>query len=137
MIYPPCHCIQLRRASRKLTALYDRALERAGINVTQFAQLYEIVQLGAPSLGELARRTDLDRSTLGRNVRTLVRKGLVQFESGPDERTRLVRITQQGKRTLRLATPMWQEAQDAVTQIMAEHEHAIARLLENLESTQP
>ena len=73
-----CYCAALRAAARKTTALYDEALEPAGIGVAQFSLMRRIERAGTVSLTELGRRAELDRSTVGRNVRVLARMGLVR-----------------------------------------------------------
>ncbi|WP_159715866.1 MarR family winged helix-turn-helix transcriptional regulator, partial [Geminicoccus flavidas] len=82
----PCYCIALRAASRRLTTLYDAALQPVGINVAQFSLLRNVKRAQPVSLTELGRRMELDRSTVGRNVRLLQRMGLVRMASGSDQR---------------------------------------------------
>ncbi|MDP6353330.1 MAG: MarR family winged helix-turn-helix transcriptional regulator [Alphaproteobacteria bacterium] len=133
-----CVCIKLRRASRAITKVYDDALAQAGINVTQFSQLNAIVRLESPTIGQLAEATHLDRSTLGRNVRVLVRMNLARYGPGADERTRVVSITEKGRRTLEIATPFWESAQDAMTKRLGGKRHqAFFALLSELEAIAP
>ena len=73
-----CYCIALRAAARKATSIYDTALEPTGVNIAQFSLLRSIKRATAVSLTELGRMTDLDRSTVGRNVKVLERMGLVR-----------------------------------------------------------
>jgi DNA-binding MarR family transcriptional regulator len=49
-----------------------------------------------------------------RNLKPLVREGLLEVSPGGDGRTRLVRISPEGKRALDAAYPMWQVAQEEV-----------------------
>ncbi|MDP6709385.1 MAG: MarR family winged helix-turn-helix transcriptional regulator [Alphaproteobacteria bacterium] len=109
-----CIGIKLRRAAQAIAKLYDQALVPAGITITQFSQMHAIGRLEAPNLGQLARETHLDRSTLGRNIRTLGRLGLIEHGPGADERTRIIRLSEKGKETLRMATPRWQVVQDSL-----------------------
>lgn len=67
----PCYCIVLRRASRRLTAIYDAALAPLGVNLAQFSLLRTIRRTEPVSLTRLGHETELDRSTVGRNVRVL------------------------------------------------------------------
>eukprot|EP01035_Chromulina_nebulosa_P049431 gene49431-67135_t len=66
-----CYCILLRKASRRLSALYDEALEPFGINIGQFSQLRNIRRSQPVSLTALGGVMELDRSTVGRNTRVL------------------------------------------------------------------
>jgi hypothetical protein len=44
-----CICVAVRKASRRLTARYDEALEPAGINLAQFSLLRNIRRQGPVS----------------------------------------------------------------------------------------
>ena len=68
----------------------------------------------AVSLTELAHLAELDRSTVGRNVRVLERMGLVSETTAEDQRETTVALTAAGVDTLRRARPMWEEAQRRV-----------------------
>lgn len=121
-----------------MTKRYDDALAPAGINVTQFSQLHVIARLKSPTIGQLARETHLDRSTLGRNLRVLMRMNLAQFDSGKDERTRVISITKDGRGALKVAKPLWQAVQDSLAEKLGEKQHqALLGLLDELEATAP
>src|SRR5262249_27999387 len=112
----PCICSTLRQATRAITKLYGDQLSPAGVNAPQFAQLEALSRLGQATIGQLAAETDLDRSTLGRNVRVLERMNLVRLGPGSDERTRVIALTKGGQRALDSATPLWASVQDAVAE---------------------
>ncbi len=59
-----CHCILLRKASRKVSSYYDEALAPLGVNIAQFSLLRNINRTAPVSLTDLAARVELDRSTL-------------------------------------------------------------------------
>jgi DNA-binding MarR family transcriptional regulator len=110
-----CYCAVLRTAARKVTAIYDAALEPSGINLAQYSLLRTIQRRAPLSLTELGRLTELDRSTIGRNVRLLQRLGLVRVEPGAeDQREAVVTLDQAGADALQLAGPLWDEAQRRV-----------------------
>ena len=109
-----CYCAALRAASRKTTALYDAALAPAGIGVAQFSLMRRIERVGMVSLTELAGLAELDRSTVGRNVRVLERMGLVREATAEDRRETAVSLTDAGRETVRRAAPLWAEAQRRV-----------------------
>lgn len=106
-----CLCIEVRAAAQKLTRLYDDALTEAGITVTQLSELNTIRELGAPTVTELAQATDLDRSTLGRNLKLLEKRGLVSMAPGKDLRTRNVKLTRAGTAALKKGAPIWYSVQ--------------------------
>ena len=109
-----CICILLRTVSRKVTALYDEALAPHGITVAQYSLLRRIRKAEQPSLTELARLTELDRSTIGRNVRLLEQVGLVTLDVGIDQREAKVRLTERARTTIEACEGPWREAQRTV-----------------------
>lgn len=106
-----CYCIVLRNASRRLTSVYDEALAPLGINISQFSQLRNIRRTQPVSLSDLARRLDLDRSTVGRNTKVLERMGLVISAPGEDQRENMLSLTDKGLDLLEQGAPLWDEAQ--------------------------
>jgi DNA-binding MarR family transcriptional regulator len=109
-----CVCIAVRKASRKLTALYDADLEPVGVNLAQFSLLRNIKRHGPVSLTALSDIVDLDRSTLGRNVRVLQRMDLVAIAAGRDQREATLKLTTNGETTLAAAMPRWEGTQTAI-----------------------
>lgn len=106
-----CYCSHLRAAVRRTTAVYDHALAPVGVNIAQFGLMRRVDRAGAVSLTELARISELDRSTVGRNVRVLERLGLVRQAKGDDLREASVRLTAAGEAALQQALPLWEAAQ--------------------------
>jgi DNA-binding MarR family transcriptional regulator len=127
-----CTCLRLRRASRKLTQIYDRLLDAAGLTVNQFgllAQLYsaDMGRSTGLSMGAIADRLGLDPTTLNRNLKPLHLQGLVKDATdSTDRRVRIIRITEKGRRTVERAMPFWRQAQAQVARAMGEE--AIAAL---------
>jgi DNA-binding MarR family transcriptional regulator len=109
-----CHCILLRKASRKLSSYYDEALAPLGINIGQFSLLRNIKRLQPVSLTELATKVELDRSTVGRNTKVLERMGLVTIGHGDDQREALLSLTEQGSELLARGAPLWDGVQDDI-----------------------
>jgi DNA-binding MarR family transcriptional regulator len=107
-----CHCTTLRGASRRISNLYDQCLAPTGLRVTQFAILAVAAEAAAPSVNRLASILDLDRTTIGKNLRPLERECLIEIDVDPaDRRTRLVRVSNRGLTRLSQALPLWQGAQ--------------------------
>ena len=108
----PCYCSLLRAATRKIGAVYDDALIPLGINIAQYS-LLRIIQRRQPvSFTELGRIAELDRSTVGRNVRVLERMGLLETGRGEeDQREAVVTLADRGVLVLDKAGPLWGECQ--------------------------
>jgi DNA-binding MarR family transcriptional regulator len=118
-----CTCLALRRATRRVTQIYDAHMKPLGLRITQFAVLGQLAGTGSPepglaamSITALARRLGLDRSTLGRNVRPLIKAGLVVMEGGADRRAHTLALTDAGRAALEKAIPLWREAQRHVSE---------------------
>lgn len=110
-----CYCARLRAATRRIGAVYDEALTPLGINVAQYA-LMSIIQRQQPlSLTELGNASELERSTVGRNVRVLERAGLVEVGRGEgDVRETAVNLSSRGAEVMLLARPRWEACQQAI-----------------------
>ena len=118
-----CYGTALRKASRRVTALYDETLAPSGLRSTQFAILAEIVDRdeGPPTLNQLADDLVLDRSGLGHSLRPLEREGLIRLEkSSSDRRSTLVTLTDQGRERYAYAFTLWQKAQDRYASVVGE-----------------
>jgi DNA-binding MarR family transcriptional regulator len=106
-----CACTLIRRAARQVTHLYDDALAPTGLRITQYALLANLDRHGAIAMTELAGVLSMDRTTLTRNVGPLQRDGLLVLRSAGHGRTKLVTLTERGRRRLREAFPYWEQAQ--------------------------
>jgi DNA-binding MarR family transcriptional regulator len=107
-----CNCSALRQAARHVTRFYDAFLSPAGLRATQFSILAKLRQRGPLTITALAAEMVMDRTTLGRNIRPLQRKGLVAVASGRrDHRSKELHLTETGLERLRAAGAPWREAQ--------------------------
>jgi DNA-binding MarR family transcriptional regulator len=106
-----CACTTVRVASRAITRLYDITMAPSGLRVTQFVVLIAAFRGSGMTLTRLAEALGMDRSTLPRNLRPLVRRRLVEVGPGPDRRERTIRVTKAGKRQLARTIPYWKQAQ--------------------------
>ena len=134
-----CVCTNLRMATRVVTRLYDDALAPCGIGVNQFAIL-RWLRFEAQSIGALAAKLQMDRTTLARDVQVLDRHGLVTITPAEaDRRRKLLTVTPAGFAVLADATPRWKALQsevaaavgtDALADIIAGLVHLTDRTLE-------
>jgi DNA-binding MarR family transcriptional regulator len=109
-----CNCTALRKATRRVSQLYDSALEPCGLRTTQRAILNHIARAETPpALGELAEALVMDRGALTHTLKPLQRDGLVEIRADPeDRRNRLVALTGPGRKKLEQSMPLWNNAQD-------------------------
>jgi DNA-binding MarR family transcriptional regulator len=109
-----CACFNLRKAARAVTQFYDVVLEPSGIRATQFSVLVALALVERAPLGRVAEGLVMDRTTLTRNLRPLVRRGWVRAEPGADRRERSLSLTRGGRAALERTLPLWQVAQQQV-----------------------
>ena len=115
-----CNCIALRQIALKLTKIYDEALIDTGIKVTQYSLLKNIEKISTPNIKNLAIATQLDRSTLARNLEKLERMKLVFLKFGDNKRNKILSLTPHGKQILIKANIAWESIQDKVSKNLGE-----------------
>lgn len=116
-----CACLQLRRAGRRVTQMYDRFLRPSGIRSTQFGLLMHIGAGGDRSITEIGDALCLDQTTATRNIDILVKQGLVTLEPHPEDvRKKRARLTPTGRAKRDEALPLWRAAQEAFRAALGE-----------------
>jgi len=106
-----CVCFALRRTSRAVTQFYEAALRPHRLRATQFPILVAASDGEEMPLAPLAERLGMDRTTLLRNLRPLVRRGLLEVVTLASSRRTLVRGTPAGRALLARVYPAWKRAQ--------------------------
>lgn len=71
-----CNNLAPRKATRRVSQLYDSILAPTGLRSTQRSILLYIARFGSPNMGQLAASLVLDRSALCHNLKPLERAGL-------------------------------------------------------------
>lgn len=133
-----CTCLRARKAARSLTNVYDDALKSTGIEMSQLSVLAAIAHFGdsGASVGVLADVLALDRTTLTRNLVPLEKANLLRLARSPtDRRAKIVVLTRAGERAIEEAFPLWQRAQEQVSERIGKtHVDAIVGELDRLAS---
>jgi len=107
-----CHCLAVRQAARHVTQFYDRFMAPFGLRSTQYSILSILRRAGPLSINALAAELVMDRTTLGRNIRPLLRAGLITAVVGPrDRRSRQLQLTARGRARIEAARKGWMSAQ--------------------------
>jgi DNA-binding MarR family transcriptional regulator len=118
---PMCAAGTLRRANRVVSRYYDSILKPSGLRSTQYTILSVAAAKTPVALNPMARMLVMDRSTLARDLQPLERQGLLAIDVDPnDNRVRLISITPKGLETLKIAQPLWQQAQGTMADIFGE-----------------
>ncbi|WP_441242659.1 MarR family winged helix-turn-helix transcriptional regulator [Tardiphaga sp. 768_D3_N2_1] len=134
-----CNCFAMRKASRQISRFYDDHLEPTGLRITQFLTLAALNEVESVAVNALAERFDIERTAMGKMVGFLERDGLVKIRPSPtDGRSRLIEITEAGRRLHGEASPLWQKAQRQLVKLNgAENVAALRGVLEDLTVGQP
>lgn len=106
-----CACMSLRQATRAVTRFYDQTMQESELRITQLHLVRVLAHLGPVSIGALAEKLVLDRTTLTRNLKPLLDKGFIAVREGRDRRSREVELSERGREALARAMPLWAEAQ--------------------------
>src|SRR5471032_3149699 len=107
-----CNGAALRKATRRLSQLYDSVLAPCGLKLSQHSTLVHIDREGTPNMSDLAKDMVLDRSALSHNLKPLERDGFIELLADEtDKRGRRVALTPAGKKKLAEYKALWNEAQ--------------------------
>jgi DNA-binding MarR family transcriptional regulator len=106
-----CTCLNLRKAARAVTQLYDDALKPCDLRSTQFSLLSAVHHKGPIGIAALASILETDRTTLTRNLNPLLSRSLIEITSGKDARRKPVALTVEGIELLKRASPLWNSVQ--------------------------
>ena len=110
-----CNCFAARQAARHLTRFYERELADAALTSAQFSILVLLDENEDMSMHALADRMNMDRTTLLRAVKPMLRDGLLtsrrQTGGLGDPRAHVLNNSSAGSKRLKLALGLWAVAQ--------------------------
>lgn len=127
-----CTNLKLRQLGRMVTRHYDGYLAAMGLKITQYSLLSHVVKLGPIRPSDLARRMQMDASTLTRNLQPMAAQGWLTIGKGEDARSRLIAATQEGQDMRAKGQRAWKEAQLALNDLLGvERVFALHELLDS------
>ena len=113
-VFPsPCTAASVRRLARGVTSFYEQRMRPTGLKLSQYSVLAHLSRQ-PQSLLHLARRLEMDRTTLTRSLRSLAANGWVTEVASGDARQRLLVLTAAGRRFRKKAHESWKAAQSAL-----------------------
>ena len=127
-----CIGLGVRKAARAVARHYDQALSQVGVKGTQFTLLNALYLYPGVTLTRLADALVMDRTTLNRNLKPMVREGWINMKPGKDLRTQEWRLAKKGERKLATAFPLWHDAQQALLQKLGNRTDALRADLQRL-----
>lgn len=115
-----CTNFKLRQLTRLVSQHCESFFSETGLKTTQYSLLSHIDHLGPLAPGQLAKRMDLDASTLSRNLQPLLNAGLVEQLPGEDARSVLVQVTAAGRSKRADMKADWKRAQVSINAILGD-----------------
>ena len=133
-----CYCTALRKASRRISQMYDAALVPSGLKITQRAILAQLNRSGPASVSALAEAMVMDAGGLAHTLKPLDRDGFVRISVDPnDRRSRLLSLTSAGIGKLKETEALWDTAQQGFEDAFGRKESALLhKLMSQLSSGQ-
>ncbi|MEJ8811206.1 MarR family winged helix-turn-helix transcriptional regulator [Variovorax ureilyticus] len=113
-----CTNFKLRHLMRQVGRLYDAEVARSGLKTTQYSLLSHVLHLGPIRPVDLAHAMGVDASTLTRNLKPLMAEGWLVQGEGPDARSRLIEITDEGRKKRSEAQRHWRTAQEKLNELL-------------------
>ena len=124
-----CIGFRLRLLDRVVARIYDDALRAHELRRTQLDLLAALQRFGPASPAQLIRILGLEKSSLSRNLRRLIKRELVAELPGPDRRCHLLELTESGHSQLTQALPDWRRAQEEAALLLGDESgEAIRRM---------
>ena len=106
-----CMCISIRKAANHISKVYDHELSVLDIKITQYSALKNIQALGNPSVNELSKKLDLERTTVLRNLDKLKKMDLISYKKDDVYKVKVVSLTVNGRKKLNDAKVIWEKTQ--------------------------
>jgi len=107
-----CLCLHVQRAARAIARRYDEALRPVGLTNGQFSLLMSLNRPEPPTISSVSKLLAMDRTTLTANIKPLERRGLLRVTvDEADRRSRRLTLTDDGRDILKVALPLWEQAQ--------------------------
>ena len=106
-----CMCISIRKAANHISKVYDHELSVLDIKITQYSTLKNIQALGNPSVNELSKKLDLERTTVLRNLDKLKKMDLISYKKNDVYKVKVISLTVNGRKKLNDAKVIWEKTQ--------------------------
>jgi len=119
-----CLNLELRKANRVLSQIYDSYLAKCGLKTSQFSILRAISYLQTTTNRQLQDVLVIDQTTLSRGLKPLIRDGYITVREGLDRRQKELLLSEAGKALFNEAASLWEAAQRRVEADLGEETKA-------------
>lgn len=113
-----CMGLRLRKLDRIVTQIYEKRLSPHGISLAQFTLLTVIGRLKEPSPRRIVDFLHIEKSSLSRNLKLLLRSGWVAAHKSGGKRIDRVRLSESGRRKIHEVFADWHAAQRAARTLL-------------------
>lgn len=113
-----CISTRIRQLSRIITRVYDDALRPLGITASQFTLLTQLAQQDGITAVEIGHSLDIEKSTLSRNLKRLLKDGHITMDPPAGRRGRGLHLTPKGEMVIQQGYPVWRDAQTRTIRVM-------------------
>lgn len=103
---------------RQVSRHYDAEVAKSGLKTTQYSLLSHVLHLGPLRPVDLAQAMGIEASTLSRNLKPMIAAGWLLQGEGPDARSRLIEITDDGRKKRTEAQRHWRAAQEQLNELL-------------------
>jgi len=106
-----CLAVRIRLLNRTVTNIFDDAFRPLGVKVSQLNVLMVVAKYGPISPGDVARRLNMEKSTLSRNVDRMRTHAWLEVSEGDSGHKQVLQIGPAGRKLIEKALPCWKKAQ--------------------------
>ena len=106
-----CLAVRIRLLNRTVTNIFDEALRPLGVKVSQLNVLMVVARRGPISPGHVARRLNMEKSTVSRNVDRMKAHGWLRVSEGDSGRKQILELGPAGRKLIEKSLPLWKKAQ--------------------------
>ncbi len=107
-----CMFAKLRHVSRFVTNIYTKELKAVGLTPVQYSMMTAIKILDSANINTLSDALNMDRTTINRNLKPLIREDIVYMGEREDKREKTVSLSEKGEGIYKRAYEKWKRAQD-------------------------
>ena len=115
-----CLAFRVRLLNRTITGIYDDALRPLGLTAGQLNVLVAVAKLGPLSPGEVARKLNMEKSTVSRNIERMQRNGWLTVSPDDSGRKQSLALAPKGSQLLKKSLPLWKEAQSRAAAVLGQ-----------------
>lgn len=110
--------VRIRLMARTVTTIYDGAIALHEITIAQLIMLAALGEISPCTPSKLGEVLQLERSTISRNLESLMAKDLVEAVSSDAKGIREVNLSLKGQLKIEEALPDWRIAQKQVFKLL-------------------